>query len=174
MANSGRTGVVYADGDYIGAVRRLVIEAVDTAAAVTATALVIMLMALFTSPSAGVAFIASVAVWFAYFVLLKRSRFRTLVYRVAGARIVNLQGESPSYASLTGRLLFAAAGPFNFLLDIWISSDSCHQALRDKFAHTYVVRKLAVPSGTGPIVYASYTVFGGTLLFPEVRPEATR
>lgn len=75
--------------------------------------------------------------------------------------------------ALTARLLFAVAGPFNVILDLlWVSSDSCRQALRDKFAHTFVVRANAQPAGTGKIVYRTYTVFGGTMLFAEVQPDA--
>ncbi len=108
--------------------------------------------------------------WFAYFVLLKRSRYRTLGYVMAGARVVNLQGERPSILSLVGRLLFVAGGPANFLIDLlWISSDPSRQAIRDKFAHTYVVRKTATPEGSGRIVYRTYNMLGTTFLFQEVQ-----
>jgi len=43
------------------------------------------------------------------------------------------------------------------------------QALRDKFAHTYVIRRDAVPTGTGRIAYAHYTLLGTSYLFKEVR-----
>jgi len=107
---------------------------------------------------------------FAYFVLLKRSRFRTLGYKLCGARIVNLQGDRPSVYSLTIRLLFAVFGPLNLLLDlIWIPTDECRQALRDKFAHTYVVRFNAAPEGRGTVVYTTYFILGWAFLFPEIK-----
>ena len=65
-------------------------------------------------------------------------------------------------------------GPANFLVDLlWISSDPSKQALRDKIAHTYVIRKNAVPAGTGQVVYRTYMLFGWTLLSAEVRPDVT-
>jgi hypothetical protein len=65
--------------------------------------------------------------------------------------------------------LFATLGPVNFLLDLlWVPSDPCRQALRDKFAHTYVIRRDAVPVGSGRIAYGIYTAFGMTMLFAEV------
>jgi len=110
-------------------------------------------------------------VWFAYFVVLKHSRVRTVGYMVAGARIVNLKGERPRMASLLARLLFAVVGPFNFLLDLlWITGDPNRQALRDKFARTYVIRTHASPAGAGTIVHRTYMVWGMTFLFQEVKP----
>ena len=119
---------------------------------------------------------AWVIVWFGYFVLLKGSRFRTAGYLLAGARIVNMRGERPSRVSLSIRLLFAVFGPVNLLFDLfWIPSDPHRQALRDKFAHTYVVRQEALPAGNGPIGYSQYTILGGSFLFQEVRiPSAAR
>jgi hypothetical protein len=71
-----------------------------------------------------------------------------------------------------GRLAFVLLGPFNFFVDLlWISSDPCRQALRDKVAHTYVVRVTAVPTGVGQVIYRIYTVFGMTLLFAEVQAK---
>ena len=43
------------------------------------------------------------------------------------------------------------------------------QALRDKFAHTYVIKDRAVPLGQGAIVYSTYTIFAVNFLFAEVR-----
>lgn len=167
------TGVFYDQGDYAGVWRRLGIDAIDTTAVVLLT-FAIGWVLVFLWPhegSLGLVLLAStVALWFSYFVLLKRSRFRTIGYVIGGTRIVNLKGETPSIGSLCMRLLFAVAGPFNFLVDLlWISSDPSRQALRDKFAHTYVVRKTAVPAGNGRIVYRTYTLLGAALLFGEVQ-----
>ena len=114
---------------------------------------------------------SGIAFGFVYLVLLKRSRFRTLGYIVGGIRIVSIHGERPSIWSLTIRALFAFFGPFNVLIDIiWLTNDESRQALRDKFAHTYVIRDRAVPLGHGTIVYAAYTIFATNFLFAEVRP----
>jgi uncharacterized RDD family membrane protein YckC len=113
------------------------------------------------------------AVWFAYFVLLKRSTFRTLGYRAAGAQIVNLQGGRPTIPSLLARLFFAFVGPLNCLIDLfWLTGDANCQAIRDKFAGTYVVRQHASPAGTGAIVVRTYMFWGMTFLFREVKAAA--
>ena len=118
-----------------------------------------------------VLFWSGIALGFVYLVLLKHSRFRTLGYLVGGIRIVSLQGQRPSIWSLTIRALFAFFGPLNMLIDImWVTSDERRQALRDKFAHTYVIRDRAIPMGQGTIVYAPYTILGANFLFAEVRP----
>ena len=121
----------------------------------------------------GTLLLSCALVWFGYFVLLKGSRFRTLGYVIAAAQIVSLKGERPSILSLTGRLLFALAGPLNFFLDIlWLTGDGDRQALRDKFAGTYVVRRHSRPAGVGTIVLRTYMFSGMTFLFKEVRRAA--
>ena len=166
-------GVYFAVDDYVGVGRRLLIDLVDTTVVLVAS--VALTFALVTvwphDPSLGGALFALwVTIWFFYFVILKRSRFRTIGYILGGARIVNLHGERPSIPSLIGRLLFVAGGPANFLIDLlWIPSDPSRQAIRDKFAHTYVVRKDAVPIGTGTIVYRTYIMLGTTFLFQEIK-----
>jgi uncharacterized RDD family membrane protein YckC len=169
---TSETAVVFRAEDHLGVMKRLVIDIVDTALAlVVSVALTIAALMVFNEDvSYLVALIVWPSIWFGYFVVLKASRFRTLGYVICGARIVSLSGERPTYLALAGRLAFAVFGPFNFLADLlWISSDPCRQALRDKVAHTYVVRKTAVPAGTGRMVYRVYTLFGMTLLFVEVQ-----
>ena len=173
FAETARAGVYYRPEDYLGVMRRLLIDFVDTGVAATAS-LILSLIAGAVSPApeitAFAVLIVWTAVWFAYFVVLKGSRFRTLGYVLAGARIVNFSGQRPGYLRLLGRLAFAVFGPVNFLIDLcWISSDPSRQALRDKFAHTYVVRAHAVPAGSGRIVYPTYMTFGWTLMLAEVR-----
>ncbi len=170
---SDRVGVYFEEKDYAGVGRRLFIDCVDTSAAIVVSVLLtFLLLAVWPhEESFGVVLpIGWTAIWFSYFVVLKRSRFRTLGYILGGARIVNLQGERPSILSLLARLLFVVGGPANFLIDLfWIPSDPCRQAIRDKFAHTYVVRKDAVPAGSGTIVYRTYAMLGTTFLFREVK-----
>jgi len=170
-------GVYYITSDYLGVCRRLVIDLVDAVIAGLASVSFSLVVSLFVSDdnALGLAVLITwAAVGFAYFVLLKRSRVRTLGYRLARARIVNLRGEVPSVAALTIRLLFVIFGPLNLLLDLfWIPSDPSRQALRDKFAHTYVVRDASKPAGKGEIRYATYTILGGSFLFQEVRGAAS-
>ncbi|HYC59874.1 MAG TPA: RDD family protein [Thermoanaerobaculia bacterium] len=165
----------YHRADQIGVLRRLVIDVVDTTLALIVSIMWgLTVMAFLEDALAGLAFLIGCTMfWFLYFVVLKGSRFGTLGYLITGARIVNLRGERPGYLALTGRLAFAMFGPANFIIDVlWISSDPGRQALRDKFAHTSVIRKNAVPAGTGRVIYPTYMVFGWTLMFAEVAPGA--
>ena len=166
-------GVYFRPEDYVGLSWRLLIDVVDLIVVCGIWAL-LTLPLLMVLPKDKVLWghtllLTLAGVSFSYLVVLKRSRFRTLGYVLAGARIVNLRGDPPSIASMTLRLFFTVLGPFNLLLDLlWIGSDSYRQALHDKFAHTYVVKKTAVPSGRGPIGYASYDIFGWHFIFQEV------
>lgn len=167
--------VYYSDADYLSVTRRLLIDGVDTFVAVFAAWLVWLICGWGAPEEISVLIwmTAFLVVFLAYFVVLKGSRFRTLGYVLAGARIVSLTGERPSYATLLGRLAFAIFGPLNYLFDLlWVSSDPRRQALRDKFAHTYVIRNSAMPAGTGQVVYGTYMVFGWTILCAEVRSDA--
>ena len=170
---TNREPVIYRVEDHIGTWRRLLIDLVDTiVASLVSLFLTLIAYAAISSPEIAVLVMLLIwtTVWVLYFVVLKGSRFRTLGYVIAGARIVNLQGEQPRYLSLLGRLAFAVLGPSNFLVDLlWVSSDPRRQALRDKVAHTYVIRNNAVPVGNGRLVYLVYSVFAMTLLFAEVQ-----
>jgi hypothetical protein len=165
--------VYYRAEDYLGVMKRLLVDFVDAGLA-AAVSWIITFVVVVISPSYNTVLMSMIvwgAVWTLYFVVLKGSRFRTLGYVLAGARIVNFRGERPGRLALLGRLAFLVFGPTNFVIDLlWVSSDPCGQALRDKFAHTFVVRKDAVPAGTGRIGYPTYMVFGWTLMLAEVRP----
>jgi uncharacterized RDD family membrane protein YckC len=172
MSEERRLGVYYPLEDYITLPRRLLIDLIDGPVVVLVSAAALVLLRL-SAPTAAesrdVVLPLLACIWVGYFVILKRSRLRTPGYRVAGARITNLKGEAPSIGSLVARLLFALGGPLNLLIDVsWIAGDPNRQALRDKFAATYVVRLRAQPAGTGAIVRRTYTVWGATFLFQEV------
>jgi len=65
--------------------------------------------------------------------------------------------------------MFAAFGPFNMLLDLfWIPGDTHRQALRDKFAQTYVVKRTAQIEGKGKMTHNYYDILGWSLFFSEV------
>jgi uncharacterized RDD family membrane protein YckC len=167
-----QNGVYYQDSDYVGVGRRFLIEIVDGFIATVMSLIAsVALVAMASDDTFAAALLAAwIAVWFSYFVLLKGSKFRTIGYVLAGAQIVDLSGERPSLVNLSIRLLFAVFGPLNLLFDLfWIPSDSRRQALRDKFAHTYVIRRTSSPAGSGPIVYAQYTIMDGSFLFQEVK-----
>jgi uncharacterized RDD family membrane protein YckC len=173
---SSENGVYYQASDYVGTWKRVFIDMVDVLVVSTLSLTVTLGVLLIITNEDHLAIAVLVvwlAVWFSYFVLLKRSSIRTVGYILARARIVNLQGTTPSIASLFLRLLFALLGPVNLLFDLfWIPSDPCRQALRDKFAHTYVIKRFASPVGSGRIGYVPYTILGASYIFQEVkRPQ---
>lgn len=173
VAGADGAGVFYRDQDYAGILRRLLVDLVDGVAIVVASAAVLLFCILVLPEDSEWLATASLtsltAVWFVYFVLLKRSR-GTLGYLIGGVRIVDLRGQRPGMVALAFRLLFAVIGPFNLLVDLfWIGSDGRRQALRDKFAGTYVIRKGARPAGSGEIGYSYYGILGTNFIFREVK-----
>jgi len=165
--------VIYRSQDHLGAVKRLVINLVDlfVATVLSVVVTVVVVLALGTERATYiVGLLCWMGVWFLYLVVLKGSRFRTLGYITCGARIVNLSGERPGYFVLSSRVGCALWSPF--LADaLWVASDRRKQALRDKVAHTYVIRNGAVPVGAGRVVYEVSTLPGMTLLLAEVVDE---
>jgi uncharacterized RDD family membrane protein YckC len=166
-------GVYFRDEDYAGVLKRLGIDALDV---VVALALSLASSALCAAvlPPHGTAMLwgyllSWFGVWWIYFTVLKRSKLGTVGYHLCGVRIVNLKGERPGLIWLTLRLLFAFLGPFNVIIDLfWIGNDDRKQALRDKFAGTYVVHQKAQPAGRGEIRYSYYTLLGTNFIFAEV------
>ncbi len=64
-------------------------------------------------------------------------------------------------------------GPINYLFDlVWMWNESQRQALRDKFTDTAVVKKCAVPIGTGKVIHRCYHILGYNFLFREVEVAA--
>jgi uncharacterized RDD family membrane protein YckC len=162
-------GVYYEREDYASVWRRLLIDAVDIPLALAISIVLLAAVASEFDDTPGLLFALLAITWFGYFVVLKGSRYRTLGYIVAKARIVNLAGERPGVFSLILRLLFVVGGPLNSLIDLlWLTGDPHRQALRDKFASTYVIRQAAVPVGTGMVRVRTYMFWGMTFLFREV------
>jgi uncharacterized RDD family membrane protein YckC len=155
-------GVFFRREDYASFPLRVLVDVLDSVVFVALCAALTAPMILFLPgdrSSLNLILLTWVVVALLYFIILKRSRFRTLGYRVGRVRIVDLKGRVPGYWSLFVRLLFGTVGPMNWLLDLtWLSNDAHRQALRDKFAHTYVVRATAQIAGEGPIVFRYYTI----------------
>ena len=176
-APTSPSGVRYRLEDCLGVGRRFLIDLIDVPVAVLLSALAVGAARTVAPEAAGdldVVLLLSSIVWFAYFVILKRSTFRTLGYVAAGARIVDLQGGRPSLFSLVGRLMFTVLGPINIVFDLfWTTGDASRQALRDKFASTYVIRQSASPMGVGTVVLKTYMFWGMTFLFKEVELPRT-
>jgi uncharacterized RDD family membrane protein YckC len=169
-------GVYFAHESYAGFWQRLVVDVIDLTVIMAISVICTMVITELFMLSENLItflFIFWAVIWFIYFVLLKRSKFGTLGYKLCNVRVVNLSGECPGIIALTLRLMFAAIGPLNFPLDlIWLSGDDNRQALRDKFARTYVIKKHAKPEGIGRLIYSNYDLWGWQLIFCEVkRPD---
>jgi len=166
-------GVYYDRAAYAGFWVRLIVDVIDISVIMTISIISTALFMRVFIPSEQlmpVFFLLWAGLWFIYFVLLKRSTFGTLGYKLCKVRIVNLRGERPSILALTFRLIFAAIGPLNMLVDlIWLSGDENRQALRDKFAQTYVVKKNTDPIGTGKITYCDFDLWSWRVMFREVK-----
>ena len=161
-------GVFYDKSDYAGIGLRLLIMLVDTAvlsvmfALIYYSALVLDIM----GPQVLYAFVFTS---YAYLALLKRSKVRTIAYRLFNTRIVDLAGNPPSIWKMTLRYVFLLGGPFNVLMDlVWLSGERDKQSIRDKFAATYVVKNSAKPIGKGTITTSLMDLFGYSMFFREV------
>ena len=165
-------GVYFRREDYASFWLRVLVDLIDLVTfGALCGALVIPVEVLFPPDRAllNLMVLMTVAIALSYFVILKRSRFRTLGYRLGRVKIVALDGQVPGYMALTLRLMFSMLGPVNWLLDlIWLSNDANRQALRDKFANTYVVNVNAQPAGTGSVVFRHYHILVYNCMFREV------
>jgi uncharacterized RDD family membrane protein YckC len=168
-------GVYFRREDYASFPIRVLVDVVDVIVfGVLCIGITAVLAAIFPEGRSTfrLIFLAWMTAAFFYFVILKRSRFRTPGYRLGRVRIVGLDGRVPSHWSLFLRLLFGGLGPLNWVLDlIWLTNDSNRQALRDKFANTYVVKAKSRFAGEGRIVFRYYTICGCNWLFREVEGE---
>jgi uncharacterized RDD family membrane protein YckC len=163
-------GHYYAAGDYAGLLRRFVIIAVDSCVIAAAGGLFLFLQAerQFTET----VFYSWIAFTYVYLVLLEASAVGTLGFLLTGVKIVTLKGERPSVLRMTFRLLLWTLGPINACLDLyWLTGDDYKQTLRDKFASTYVIRRNAIPAGSGEIRLNRFLFLGYNFVFYEVRRE---
>jgi uncharacterized RDD family membrane protein YckC len=166
-------GWYYRRDDYASFRRRLAVDLVDLAVIGFACAAAPALWVLVGPAgwSADPALAACCALVYAYFVPLKRSRFRTLGYRVGGVKVVGFDGRPAAWGALALRLGFAMLGPINWLIDLgWLSGDRHRQALRDTLAGCYVIRADAQPAGAGRLVHRYAEACGYNFLYREVEP----
>lgn len=169
-------GVFYARKDLAGLGRRILILAVD--GLVLYVGYVVSLMAFdggwLRSVPPDLWPLCFAVFCYLYLGVLARSRFGTLGYAVASVRVVDLTGARPGLACMSLRTLFAVLGPINALLDvIWLGGDSHRQALRDKLAGTYIIRRGAVPAGEGPQRHVIIWILGYALMVRDVGRGAT-
>jgi len=165
-------GVYYRRDDYASFWRRMAVDVIDLLVAFALAFLLIsgLWIAIPSLDAANLVMGVAAMVGFGYFVVLKKSRFRTLGYRLCGVRIVGIDGRSPGWGSLIYRVAFGFLGPLNWVVDLtWLSNDDHRQALRDKYAHTYVIKVSAEPVGPGKVIYRYYEILGYNFLFREVQ-----
>jgi uncharacterized RDD family membrane protein YckC len=166
-------GIYFRREDYASFWRRLLVDVIDAMVVVIICGLLLAAMSAFLS--ANLIFLVCGPIFFCYFVLLKRSKSGTLGYRLGGVRIVGLDGRRAGIGPLTIRMLFMFIGPTNYIWDIaWMAMDPQRQALRDKAADTYVVRRRAEPIGTGKLFRHYYWILGYCILFREIEVNQAR
>lgn len=180
-------GVYFAIEDYIGLFPRIIVFIVDSIILLIALLVLLALSPVvrpflsiekqYSGAAEAWCFIAFLLFAWIYLTVLKTSRFRTVGYWLAGARIVTLQGNRPSpirmTLRMTLRLTLLATGPKNFLFDLlWSGIDDDKQTLRDRFLGTCVVKTNAEPIGEGEVHLARYFATGFNLAYPKVfRPK---
>ena len=171
--NEEATGVYFLPADYLGFWKRLLIDTVDLFVIVLLWLIVMVGIAVGSADGQlrdrESGWLLLLGIGFVYLVVVKWLGWRTLGYLLCGARIVEFTGQPPGLFSLTLRFLFFAIGPINYLVDlIWVGGDRQGQALRDKLAHTYVVRAQAAPAGQGRFRYVTCDLMGCNVILKEV------
>lgn len=168
-------GVYYDRADYASFGRRILVWAIDLT--VILAILYVYCYVNFYSINDSllafkISFFGSLLISYVYLAILKSSTFGTLGFRVADVKIVDLQGNKPSWSTMLTRFLLLAIGPFSLILDIlWLTGEQTKQTLRDKYMETYVVRKNSKPKGTGKFRKISLDFVGWHLVFREVVSE---
>jgi uncharacterized RDD family membrane protein YckC len=186
MDSNTETGVYYNIQDYGSLLRRFIAVAVDLAVLILLSLVIAWLWAFFADfpdlePAyeygwESMALTNPVHLWcclficYLYMAVVKPTKLRTIGYRIADLRVVDLQGVPPSFLQMSWRLLLLVFGPFSLVVDlIWLGGNPNRQTLRDKLAGTYVIRLNEAPMGTGTIVHRRYFFLGWSFLFREVK-----
>jgi uncharacterized RDD family membrane protein YckC len=161
-------GVFYSQSDYAGIIRRLAIVLIDSSFLIAVFILMYSSAPLMNMSERHIAG-GFVLVTYLYLVILKRSKTRTIAYRLLDTRVVDLEGNAPSIWKMTLRYILLIGGPFHILADLlWLTGERDKQSIRDKFAATYVVRNKAQPIGRGKILVNLTDLFGYSLYLREV------
>lgn len=175
---TGSHGIYFRLEDYASFWQRFLVDVVDLLAVILLWVIAAFAILLLGAGAEFTLFMIA-ASWtgivLLYFVLLKRSAFRTLGDKLAGVKIIGTDGEPPSVGSMILWVSFEMLGPVNWLLDLaWLVDDPHRQTLRDKLAATYVVQLAALPIGRGKLCYRYCEVFLYNFLVREVLVETTR
>ena len=116
-----------------------------------------------------------VFVCWVYLAVLKPSRFRSLGYWIADARIVTIYGQPPSPWRMTFRLMWTALSlssyyPVSIVTDLlWTTIEDERQMLRDLITETRLIRNNAKPIGVGKISRCLFTGLGIIVSYARVR-----
>lgn len=168
---------IYRREDYVGAVRHLLIFLVDGAVILfflmpLATIVAIVGGAVTGTTTLFYPWLPMLCIW-SYLAVLKPSRYRSLGYWAADARIVTIHGKKPSPFRMTLRLMWALFwwnGFLGFIIDLfWTPTNRERQMLRDLLAETRLIRSKAEPIGIGKTTYVMMTCLSIAVLYPEIR-----
>jgi len=171
-----RQAVRFAERDYAGLFRRVIIAGVDLGAVfliwfgVLAAAWGAWFVAHPESehPPAGTLWLVPLTAYL-YLTVVKRSRLGSLGLLVTGTRIMDIEGQRPSLLRMTARLFWLLPLPLGLLLDLgWLLEEPAKQTLRDKWAGTFVVRRRAKPIGRVSLTYHRICLVGIQLIVPEL------
>ena len=165
-------GVFYEQQDYAGLWRRILAWAVDLAFMLFILGGYCYLNFYFFNDQImafKVSFFGSLLIAYIYLAFLKSSKLKTLGFRVADVKIVDLYGNKPSWSTMSTRFMLLAIGPFSLIIDLlWVTGEPTKQTLRDKYIGTYVVRNSSEPKGTGKLQNVSLDFIGWHLVFKEL------
>lgn len=163
-------GVYFSDEDYIGIWKRfgiLIVDSVTLYLLCVASGYALVVTFLFASFNTYQ--MMYVLITWIYLVPIKRSRMRTVGYRLFGAKLATLQGKRPSLFSLTLREAMWGMGFVNLLFDLfWCSMDKSKQSFRDRLLQMYVVKNASQPIGDGEIHLVYYCALGNFYTLPAV------
>ncbi len=186
-------GVYYANADYAGPLRRLIAWFIDVVvlivilnAAAAAAQLAVVPMDVLKMPPSGerqrlvnkhmrpvqAPVLGGYLLLFAsYHVLLRRTRFGTVGYRLTGIRIVDETGESPSLKKLGKRFLIAIP----FTMPLGASYLKCRgnpkrQSVHDQICGTWVIRRRAHPAGPAQLAHQMKLVGLFIIHYIDVEP----
>ena len=169
-------GVVFKKDDYASLIRRVFITVIDfiIIAILSFTSLYLTSILIeFEKIYFDFNFLIILFLFIWYFALLKRSKFRTIGYRLAQVKIVDLQGKKPSVIKMIIRVLFLLIGPFEIIIDLfWLASEKTKQTLRDKYVGTYVVDERAHPVKKTKLQTVTLGVMGWSITYREVKENS--
>jgi len=165
-------GVYYDSKDYAGLIKRAWAWTIDS---IVLGIFVISLWYLLSYMFDDEIIVIKLSFWtfvlFAYIYLsiLKPSKLRTVGYVIAGLKIVDLYGNTPSWNIMLTRFFMLGFSPFAFIIDmLWLTGESTKQTLRDKYVGTYVIDNLAKPQGEIPLKKVFLNFLGWTLNYSEI------